>query len=38
MRLLEIYKRYLSIKSNQNLSLNEKIKIKNKLFMKIGRE
>ncbi|AMR76215.1 MULTISPECIES: anti-CBASS protein Acb1 family protein [Borrelia] len=36
MRLLEIYERYSSVISNPNLSLDEKMKLKENLFTKLG--
>ncbi|QFP42520.1 DUF1073 domain-containing protein, partial (plasmid) [Borrelia miyamotoi] len=38
IKLLEMYEKYIFIMSTSNLSLDEKINLKNKLFIKIGEE
>ncbi|ATQ21503.1 DUF1073 domain-containing protein (plasmid) [Borrelia miyamotoi] len=38
IKLLEMYEKYIFIMSTSNLSLDEKLNLKNKLFIKIGEE
>ncbi|WP_242450700.1 hypothetical protein [Borrelia miyamotoi] len=38
IKLLEMYEKYTSVMLNPNLSLDEKINLKNKLFIKIVGE